>query len=423
MISESALMKEVSPSLRASTVLRARRGLLARLAPTLLVLAAILGVGPGLAAAEPLPAPRISLLTMGPGETLVTMFGHDALLVEREPIRPLVYNFGMYTPESITVPRILSGHLRYFLSVEPYERTRAVYERQGRSLSIQRLSLSPEAALALASALSENSRPENAAYRYDYALDNCTTRVRDALDRALDGHLRRALAGSTDRTYRDHALRLTADHPLHAFLLDIGLGPRADRPLSRWDDAYLPDRLAAALREVRLPDGRPLVLEEQVLYRGAREVRQDVPRRILHFLSLGALLGGLLAWVGGVRTRAARALFASLTLLAGAFNGIVGFFLLGLLATEVHPATHGNVNVLLAPPWSLALVVAAISLLLGRERGGRWLVRAAVVCLAGALAGVVAMVVVGQDGFRLAALELPLCAGLALGARRCTRAP
>ena len=32
--------------------------------------------------------------------------------------------------------------------------------------------------------LAVNARPENARYRYDYYLDNCSTRVRDALDRA-----------------------------------------------------------------------------------------------------------------------------------------------------------------------------------------------------------------------------------------------
>jgi hypothetical protein len=354
---------------------------------------------------------------MGPGNALFTTFGHDALLVEREGLPSLVYNFGMYTPESITPPRVLSGHLRYFLSVEHYAATLAQYRREERSIVLQRLALEPAAAERLAAALSENSKPENAAYRYDYAYDNCTTRVRDALDRALDGGLRRSLAGSVPTTYRDHALRFTA-RDLGVYLaFDLGLGSRADRPLARWDDAYLPDRLAEAVRHVKLPSGEPLVAAEETLVTGAYPVRAAAPIRLPWFLAAGVASGALCFALGRRGRRSDEIALGVVAALFGLVAGGIGVWLLLLLGTNVHPATHRNVNLLLAPPWALALVVAGVGTALGRMRGVRALVRVALVVAVGALVAVVLALVLGQRSERLIAFFLPLWLGLFLGAR------
>jgi hypothetical protein len=301
--------------------------------------------------------------------------------------------------------------------VEPYERTLGQYIREGRSLMVQRLALPPEVATAVARALSENSLPQNAAYRYDYGFDNCTTRVRDVLDRGLGGALKKSLAGQTTRTYRDHALRLTAEHPLHAFAFDLGLGPRADRPLSGWDDAYLPDRLAAAVRSMRLPSGAPLVEEEEVLYPGLREAREAPAVRAPWFLLEGLALGGLFWFFARRPGLRDRRIFGALTAAVGLVSGTIGLWLLLLLVTNVHPVTHGNVNVLFSPPWALALAAGGIGTVFGHARSIRWVSRMSLVCAAGALVGVVSMLLVGQRSWSVLALFVPMWAGLFAGAR------
>lgn len=386
----------------------------------LLALAVLLVVGVAKAAAPP---PRVSLLTMGPGDKLFTMFGHDALLVEREGLPSLVYNFGMYTPESITPPRVLSGHLRYYLHVDHYGVTLAQYQRERRSVILQRLALDPAAAERLASALSENSKPENAAYRYDYALDNCTTRVRDALDRALDGQLRRSLAGEVPTTYRDHALRLAAGDPAVYLAFDLGLGAPADRPLSRWDDAYLPDRLADVVRGVKLASGAPLVEKEEKLLDGAWSVRAAPPQRLHWFALAGLALGGACFALGRLRKRTGDLAFGLVAALFGLVSGAVGLCLLLLLGTNVHPATHSNVNLLLSPPWALLLVVAGTGTAFGRAQSVRLLVRVTLIGLAGSVLGALLALAVGQESQRLVAALVPVWIGLFLGARALREAP
>jgi hypothetical protein len=377
---------------------------------------------PAAPAAEPvvgLPptTPRIALLTMGPGDDFVTKFGHDALVVAYPGQPARVYNFGMYTRESITITRVLSGHLRYWLAVAPYADTITGYRTQNRSLSSQELLLDPAAARALAAALAENARPENASYRYDYALDNCTTRVRDVLDRATGGALRRTLAGApVEATYREHALRLTAGDPLLSLLFDLGLGAPADRPLSGWDDAYLPDRLAAAVRRVKLTTygvERPLVQRETVLFQAARPpVRERAPSRWGWLLGSGVLLGGVLLASARSQRRGVQSAGAAIAALSSFGVGVLGLVLTALLLTQVHAVVRPNVNVLFCSPLALCFVPALVRVALGRtlatRRAERWALAASAIAVVGALA----TFLVGQRSAHLALLFVPYWFGL-----------
>lgn len=362
---------------------------------------------------------------MGPGEDFVTLFGHDALLVERIGLPPLVYNFGMYTEAAIAPHHVLGGTLRYYLEAMTLTRTLPIYAAQDREVARQVLALEPPVAEKLARALSVNTLPENATYAYDFARDNCTTRVRDAIDRALDGALRRALAAPAKLTYRDHALRFTADDwPLY-FLFDLGLGARVDRPLSAWEDAYLPDRLQASLRSVRItgPDGlQPLVSSEGVLVSTKRPpVRESAPVRAPFHAAAGLLAGAGLWALARRPARAARAVFGVTSAVLGLVLGLLGLWVLLLLVTKVHVATHDNYNVLVCPPLALLFVVPGIKVALGRPAGAQRLARYAAVCVGVSLVGFVLATVMGQHSWRVALLCLPLLSGVWLGARATLR--
>ena len=117
----------------------------------------------------------------------------------------------------------------------------AYYERAGRGAVIQWLDLTPDEARAMAGRLAVNARPENARYTYDYYTANCSTRVRDAVDEALGGQLRAQLSGrSQGNTYRSESVRLAAPAAWMALGFHVGLSGHADRPLSRWDESFIP---------------------------------------------------------------------------------------------------------------------------------------------------------------------------------------
>ena len=144
------------------------------------------------------------------------------------------------------------------------------YRRSGRAVWEQDFDLDPAQADSLLTVLRWNAREENKFYRYDYYLDNCSTRVRDAIDAAVGGALRRAATGpSSGITWRSETMRLAADFPLLNFGMTFTLGPKADGALSRWDELFIPMHLRDAVRRVRTslpkrgldrPTGRPFRL-------------------------------------------------------------------------------------------------------------------------------------------------------------------
>ncbi|MEG3182436.1 DUF4105 domain-containing protein [Lysobacter erysipheiresistens] len=317
-------------------------------------------------AASAPPVPRIGVVTMQPGEIFWERFGHNALVViDPATGRATSYNFGFFDlAEPDFVANFIRGDMSYRLVALPFHEDMAIYRQEGRGVSIQWLDLAPADAKALADALAVNARPENARYGYDYFLDNCSTRVRDAIDGALDGVLERHMATPSEgSTYRTEALRLASPAPLMWLGFDIGLGPSADRPLSRWEEAFVPMRLADALREVRLADGRPLVSEEyEILPHRIAPEPQGSTRRWKWWALAGLVIAGVTVWLGRRRPRVLAALALSGWTLAGAVGALFLFIWFG----TAHRFGWVNHNLLLFNPLCWSLLPGAWQLLRGR---------------------------------------------------------
>jgi hypothetical protein len=136
-------------------------------------------------------APRVGIMVMQPGEIFWERFGHDSVLVaDPRTGEAISYNFGFFDPtEPDFIARFVRGDMRYRLAAVPYADDLILYREEGRGVSVQWLDLDAAQAREIATALAENATPENAFYRYDYFKDNCSTRVRDAVDHALAGGL------------------------------------------------------------------------------------------------------------------------------------------------------------------------------------------------------------------------------------------
>lgn len=364
-------------------------------------------------------APRIGVVTMGPGEVFWERFGHDALVVEdpRTGARTN-YNFGFFdTDEPGFLGRFVKGEMRYRLVALPLEEDMDYYRQVGRGARLQWLDLEPAQARALAAALAENARPENARYRYDYFTDNCATRVRDALDRALGGHLRKQLEGrSSGDTYRSEALRLASPEAWMWLAFDIGLGPYADRPLSRWQQDFLPRRLADDLRRVTGTGGRPLVVAEVELLpqRLPPEPAEQEPR-LWPWLLAGALAAAGILWLRTARPR----ILAGVALGFWLLCGLIGWVLaLGWALTE-HQAMWANRNLLLFSPLCFLLLPGGIALLRARAPSPRFRALLVAVALLAALACLLLWLqAVPQRNGHWIALLLPIHAALARAWRR-----
>lgn len=313
--------------------------------------------------------PRIGVVTMQPGEIFFERFGHDAIVVvDAETGAATSYNFGFFDMEEPGFAgRFAKGDMRYYLMALPLEQDLAYYRDTGRGVSVQWLDLPPDEAQAIADALAERAKPENARYRYDYFTNNCSTQVRDTLDTALGGALKSQMVGrSRGNTFRSEAVRLASPATWMWLGFDLGLGPYADTPMSRWEEAYVPMRLADSLRQAKNSAGRPLVQSEQVLvpHRIAPEP-VEAPRRWWPWLLLGCALGLGIVLGGRGHPRMVAGFALPLWLLCG----IAGLVLAYLWGFTEHRAAWANRNLLLLNPLCLLLIPGAIAVLRRRTPG------------------------------------------------------
>lgn len=400
-------------------------------APCSITLVLLLALGGSASAqlAQPAPpqpprtfAPRISVITFGPGDETFSKFGHDAILVsdprQAPGNRELVFNYGTFRFDSPSlILDFLKGNLSYWLSVSTLERTLEVYRAFNRSVSVQELSVSPETALAIEAFLHENAKPENSHYRYDYYRDNCATRIRDVLDRHLGGRLAAASQGPAPLTYREHTRRLTVQAPFLFFGLDLAMGPLIDHPATEWEAMFLPEKVEAKLMQLTDEQGAPLVKRQRVLFDSKRPpIPETAPGYRWGWLIVGVLLGAALYGLGHGRGRLFALAQAAGLALVGTLTGVLGSLLLVLWLLTDHAVTYWNQNVLLCPIWALAIPLLSWDFGRSRPKHSRLMMRIVGAAVGSSVLALLLLLLVGNQATGPAvSLFLPLWLGAGLG--------
>ncbi len=391
----------------------------------------------GLVASAPLGAQAaasgeqvtISVITWGPGDLVFERFGHNAIRIQ-DAARgtDLAYNWGMFDfDQPRFLQRFLSGDTRYWVEAFPTDWMLREYARLDRETVEQVLDLTLAERAELAAFVATQALEENRYYRYEYFRDNCSTRVRDALDRVLGGSLQRRFTPlRTEWTYRSESVRLTGPTMFSQAGIDIALGPRADVPLTAWEAMFVPMRLRDYLREVTVPRAeggtKPLVKEERVLHVSQR-TPEPTERRGLTIGAWGPVLGAwmlLLAPVSAAARRRTRVPAAVMALLFYGAVGLVGLLVLGMWIGSAHVFWYENFGLLIYSPVALvAAVPAARAVLRGTFTPlSKGLVSCVAICAM--LAAVLAPLVSQRLGGPLL-LFLPAHIGLAIAIYRHTR--
>ena len=367
----------------------------------------------------------VTLVTIETGERLWERFGHNAIWLHNALTgADDLYDYGRFSFEKPHfVLRFLQGRMWYSMGHETnVPGILEAYARTGRKIWAQELDLTPAQRAALQEFLVENWRPENREYFYDYYRDNCSTRIRDAIDRVLGGAIRRYGQQPSSLTWRDETRRLNENHKLIYTGMLLALGRPVDEIMTRWEQMFLPMRLREHLDSLQLPPdsaeaalspSRPLVKSERVLSEGGRWPVPDRPTSWLAgYLIVGLLLGGLFLALGATRAFLPAATLWFLIL------GALGLLLTYLSGFSHHVATYRNENLLLCNVLSLAAAGLLPSALRGRSwarepaRKLVWLLSALVVL------GLGVTLVVPQHNAELIALLLPVQLGVLLGLER-----
>lgn len=373
---------------------------------------------------------RISVVTMGPGEQVWERFGHNAIMVEDFTTGDARwYNYGMFSFASEDFwPRFLRGQMRYWMAGHDADWELRNYVAANRSVRVQELDLDSSQRRAMRDFLLWNAQPENKYYEYDYFRDNCSTRIRDAVDSIVGGALRAATESlPSGTTYRFHVRRLTAPSLAVYGGVELTMGRPADRPTSRWEEMWLPMALHDHLGAVRLHDStgatRPLVKREVELFASTLPPPPSLPpTRWPALLVVGGVLGAALVRLGELAPgdRRARVGMQILGAAWSLFAGIAGSVLAFLQLLTEHFAAHANENLFQFSPLSLLLVVLVPLGFATRRRSSRAVTVVALAVAALSIGGVLVKLMPGPSQYNVEAiaLALPIHLGLAVAVWR-----
>lgn len=319
---------------------------------------------------------NVSLLTMGDGPAVWEMFGHSAIWVyDTKTGRDTVVNWGTFnSKQPYFILHFLQGLMLYSVGGDNMSWIMYAYRYMNRSVTSQTLDLSAAQRDTLLAIIRDNFAPENVNYRYDYFVDNCATRPRDILNRVLGGQLAVGADSITNTTYRWHALnQMQGNLPL-VLGVNIGLGRPADRPITKWQEMFLPRYLHdwVATRMVRDSTGalHPLVKEERVLFQAKAPPPPTSPPTFAWLWPVGVVLGGLFVWLGIRAERGGRGARVTAAIVFGVWAaacGILGLLLTALWTVTDHRFAHYNENLLLFNPIWLVLAVTLPMFVLRRK--------------------------------------------------------
>lgn len=318
--------------------------------------------------------PRIRLVTFYPGADPFSVFGHTEIRVVQGS-EDWYFNYGVFDfSSSGFVLRFALGTAEYMCAALPEKYSRMGME--GRRMVEQELNLTPGEARAVRDYLAANAMPGRNTYRYQYLTDNCSTRPRDIVERALADSIGYTAFGST-MTYREVIAHYAANYAWTRFGIDLALGSALDRPLSTRERMFIPMDLMTAFGSaavIRNGSSEPLVTRTDVMV--------DTPAQ-------GALLPPTPWWCSPMAAAIALLLITvALTLrdlrrrrlsrwfdtaLFGLY-GLTGLLLFFLMFVSEREATLPNYNALWVNPLMLFPAVAVwIPRLRGALRAYHWL--------------------------------------------------
>ena len=307
---------------------------------------------------KPAAATRISLITILPGRSLYSAFGHSAIrLVDPKTGTDVLYNYGLSArPFDVRfVLGMLVGRMEFMVAALDTETAFGFYkEAENRTIIEQELRLDGDTTSALIAALKRDTLPENRVYCYRYFTDNCATRVWKLLLPLLVTDPIDAI-GFQEWNLRDSIRRALKDNPWLSSGLDILLGPMADRQHIGDTLIFLPQQLMQAVAKATISsDGgqSSLVISTATRYQSTwmtgRNSRLAPVAAGIVFLLLSAVFM--------LKPLSRSALVFDIIFFAGL--AIVGLTIIMIWMAAGYPEAGFNLNLLWANPLPLIAMIA-----------------------------------------------------------------
>ena len=184
-------------------------------------------------------------------------------IVDAESKINTVYNWGVFDFNTTNFAwKFAKGRLDYFLGVETIQDFLQFYMDEKRYVLSQKLNINEEETARLIALVNENLKPENLKYRYDFFYDDCSTRIRDIIEKSVGKNLLYPPAEKGNiPSFRDMVAKYQNPFPWYKFGVDLIMGSHSDIDASFRDRMFLPLDMKDGLSETVISrDGKMIPL-------------------------------------------------------------------------------------------------------------------------------------------------------------------
>ena len=308
----------------------------------------------------PSDSTQIYLLTVSWGDDPSSAFGHSAIRVF-DPTRQydVVYGYGNYDFDAPNFYyKFTTGKAMYSMSKSSYDRFLYAYQMYGQAIYEQRFNLTNKEKWTLISNLEVNYQPENRYYHYDFFYDNCATRIRDIIEKSVDGKL---LYDSSyvkkPLTFRQLIRPNYNNVPWLNFGIDLVFGTITDRVATVTGYMFLPEHMMNIYNNTTIVKGdsiRPLTQKARELF--PTRLTFQAPSKLFSpasVFTLAFILFLAITFSEYQKKWYNRWIDFPLFLLIG----VLGLLMLFLMVASLHEELWYNFNIVWASP--LGLLIAA----------------------------------------------------------------
>lgn len=303
---------------------------------------------------------KISVLTCDTGNELYSIFGHTAIRVD-DPVNNIdvVFNYGAFdfrTPNFYL--KFTKGDLQYFIITSTFSDFCEQYIYENRGVYEQALNLTQPQKQKIFNELVQSLTSADKYYTYKFIDRNCTTKVADRINGAIDGKLSLNIKGS-----KDSNRKILYGYVRNQFYENLGInimfGINADNDFYK---VYLPLQFMESINNTK--NGT------QPLTNGVKIVNKPitVENHFSFWNSIWSLVCALLLIVLVNRK--------TVTLTFLTVQALLGIFLIWTSVYSLHHELSWNYNIFLLNPLLLLLVVFTLS------RKTAYAIKTIYVCLA-----------------------------------------
>ena len=293
---------------------------------------------------------EISVLTCSPGDEIYSIFGHTAIRVcNKNTGLDAVVNYGLFDfNQDSFVYRFVKGETDYMCGVDGYNSFLYSYAWRGSGVKATVLDLTDTEKERIIRVLTNDLKPENREYRYNFAFNNCATKIRDIVKFAYND--RCESLQPSEYTFREIIGRYAENYPWFMFSFDICLGGKDYNTLMTPEEVqFLPEHLDIALNNSLInrdgEDIKPSTRQEILLTPIETTVESTLFTPLVFACII--LVLSIINLIFGKKCRIASNIFSGTIFFTYTLIGLLVVF---LMFFSEHPFTSWNMNILIFNP-------------------------------------------------------------------------